>query len=403
MFKNLNITYTIRTNKARANGEAPIYLRLNVDGVTKELSSGEKVHPEKWDSNSARVKGRNKKARIINRKLENLEYEAKNAHNQLLQEGVEITSQAVKDRMTGKDKEADLMPILEVFDVHNSKMEKKIGNNYSEATHQKYKTCKMHMETFLKGKGTEDYPISNVDVSFLEDFAEYLMNKEKPCSNNTTVKYLTNVQKVFNFARRNDWLDKDPFKKFDMSLEKKDTIFLTLDEVDRIYRKEFEVERLERVRDVFIFACFTGFAFEDLSRLKKSDVQIGIKGEKYVQKPRTKTQESAIVPLLKVPLDIIEKYHGDPRTRNGCLLPVISNQNYNAYLKEIAAICGVEKHLTTHVARHTCGTLLLNLDMHMETVRQILGHADERMTRHYAKLSQTKVIADMARIDEKLL
>ncbi|WP_409028927.1 site-specific integrase [Gracilimonas sediminicola] len=402
MFKNLNITYTIRTNKARSNGEAPIYLRLNVDGKTKELSSGEKVLPEKWESNTSRVKGRSAKARLINAKLETLKFEAKTAYQELLEEGTEITSQAVKDRMTGKDKEQQLKPLLEVFQLHNTKMEKRIGNSYSEATHQKYKTCKMHLESFLEGRGEMDFPITKVDLNFLEDFAEYLMTKEKPCSNNTTKKYLTNVQKVINFARRNDWLDKDPFQKFEMSYEKTDTVFLTHEEVKRIYHKEFEIERLERVRDVFIFACYTGFAFSDTRKLKKSDVQTDMEGGKFLQKPRTKTHESALVPLLPIPLAIIEKYEDDPQTRSGNLLPVISNQNYNAYLKEVATLCGIQKHLTTHVARHTCGTLLLNAGLSMESVRRILGHADLRMTLHYAKLSQTSINGEMAKLSEKL-
>lgn len=403
MFKNLNITYTIRRNKARANGEVPIYMRINVNGVVKEVSTGEKVLPEEWDSSKSQVKGRSTEAIHTNNRLKTFEHKALEARNQLLQEGVEVTAQSVKDRMTGKDKLKKAIPVMTIFDEHNEKMKKQIGNTYSESTFKKYRTCKKHMKAFLLEEyENKDYPISRVDQSFLEEFADYLMSKDDPCSNNSARKYLTNFQKVVNLARRKKLLTENPYSGFKMKYEQRTPTVLTLDEVFRIHQKQFGNERLDRVKDVFVFACFTGFAYCDIEQLKKSDIQIGEEGEKFVRKSRTKTGQNALVPLLDIPLEIIEKYDDDPETVSGNLLPVISNQKTNAYLKEIANICGIDKKLTFHVARHTCGTILLNLDMQMESVRQILGHADLRMTQHYAKLSQTKINADMAEVRKKL-
>ena len=404
MFKNLNITYTIRRNKARANGEVPIYMRINVNGTVKEVSTGEKVLPEKWDSSKSQVKGRDNEATRMNNRLKTVEHEALEARNQLLQEGVEVTAQSVKDRMTGKDKLKKAIPVMTIFEEHNEKMEKQVGNNYAESTFKKYRTCKKHMKSFLMEEyGDKAYPISKVDQAFLEDFADFLMSKEDPCSNNSARKYLTNFQKVVNLARRKKILTENPYDGFKMKYEQRTPTVLTLDEVYRIHKKQFGNDRLDRVKDVFVFACFTGFAFCDIEQLKKSDIQVGEEGEKFVRKSRAKTGQNALVPLLNIPLEIIEKYDDDPETVAGNLLPVISNQKTNAYLKEIANICGIDKKLTFHAARHTCGTILLNLDMQMESVRQILGHADLRMTQHYAKLSQTKINEDMAKVREKLL
>ena len=403
MFKNLNITYTVRKNKARANGEVPIYMRINVSGSIKEISTGEKILPEKWDSSHSQVRGKGSRAKIINARLKAIYFKTMEAHSQLLQEGADITAESVKARLTGKDKQKKMVPVMEVFTEHNAQMKKQIGNTYSESTFKKYRTCKKHINAFLEETyGDVRYPISEVDQSFLEEFADYLMSKDDPCSNNSTKKYLTNFQKVVNLARRRKLLDDNPFENFKMKYNKRNPTFLTKEEVDRIYKKEFEIERLEKVKDVFIFSCYTGFAYCDIERLKRINIHTDNNGIKYIQEARTKTHQNAIVPLLPVPLAIIEKYKDDPETQDGNLLPVISNQKTNAYLKEIANICGVEKRLTFHVARHTCGTLLLNEGMPIESVSKILGHADLRMTQHYAKLSQTKINADMARIREKL-
>lgn len=404
MFKNLNVSFIIRKNKIRSNGEVPIYMRINVNGSTvKEISTGEKVYPEMWDSQTTSIKGKKPQAKRINRNLKLIESNVRAAHTELIQEGVEITSESVKDRFTGKDKEVREVPILTIFDENNQRMKKQVGNVYAKSTFKKYRTCKKHMKAFLVEEyGNENYPISKVDQSFLEEFAEYLMSKDNPCSNNSAKKYLTNFQKVIKLAKRKKLLNEDPYDGFQMKYEKRIPTVLTLEEVNRIHKKHFEIDRLDRVKDVFVFSCFTGLAYCDIEKMRKSGIETGENGEKFIRKLRTKTSQNALIPLLDIPMEIIEKYHDDPETQDGNLLPVISNQKTNAYLKEIANICGIDKNLTFHVSRHTCGTLLLNLGMPMESVRQILGHADLRMTQHYAKLSQSKVNEDMARISEKL-
>lgn len=221
MFKNLNITYTVRKNKARANGEVPIYMRINVSGSIKEISTGEKILPEKWDSSHSQVKGKGSRAKIINARLKAIHFKTMEAHSQLLQEGADITAESVKARLTGKDKQKKMVPVMEVFTEHNAQMKKQIGNTYSESTFKKYRTCKKHINEFLEETyGDVKYPISEVDQSFLEEFADYLMSKDDPCSNNSTKKYLTNFQKVVNLARRRKLLDDNPFENFKMKYNK---------------------------------------------------------------------------------------------------------------------------------------------------------------------------------------
>ncbi|HKK44065.1 MAG TPA: site-specific integrase, partial [Balneolaceae bacterium] len=354
MYKTLNISFTIRSNKARANGEVPIYMRLNVDGKISEISASRTVDPSKWDSEHYRVRGRAQKAKSINRSLDTLEFKANQAHQQLLQEGVEISSKAVKLRMTGQDREEESVAVMDVFDQHNQKMKSLIGNKYSESTYKKYRTAKKHMKAFLKEKhGDPGYLISDVDKDFLEEFAHYLMTKDNPCSNNSARKYLSNFQKIVNRARSKGWLGRDPYKHFKMQYKKKDPVFLSSDELKRIEKHTFDFDRLDRVRDVFVFSCYTGLGFSDAEKLKRSDVKQDENGDYYLYQPRTKTGNNANVLLLPKALEIIDKYADDPKTQDGSLLPMISNQRTNAYLKEIATVCQVDKKLTFHVARHT--------------------------------------------------
>ncbi|WP_409028812.1 phage integrase SAM-like domain-containing protein [Gracilimonas sediminicola] len=403
MYKDINITFTIRKSKKRSDNTVPIYLRINVEGDIKEVSTGQTILPEKWDSNSTKAIGRGRLINQINQKLDTLVYKVREAHHQLLLEGAEVSAQAVKARLLGKDKEQDLPTVMEVFELHNSTMKKQVGNKYSISTLKKYRTCKKHMEAYLKEYHSNlAYPVAEIDLSFLEDFVEYLMTKDEPCANNSARKYLSNFQKVVNIARRKKWLNSNPYENFRMKYKQRKTTFLSLEEVIKIHSKQFDIERLTRVKDMFIFSCFTGFSYSDVQRLRKEDVHSDLDGGHFVQQRRVKTGQTARVPLLPIPLSIIRKYAFTSETNKGNLLPEISNQKTNAYLKEIADVCGIKKRLTFHVARHTCATVLLNLDMHIETVQHILGHADLKTTQHYAKLSQSKINSDMERVQKAL-
>jgi len=403
MLKSLSISFTIRTNKARANGEVPIYMRLSVDGKVSEISAGRTIDPSKWNGETYRVKGRSRKANSINKHLTTLEYKAREAHDHLLREGSEITSKAVKARLTGKDRQEKSVAVMDVFKQHNRKMKSLIGNKYSKSTYKKYRTAKKHMKTFLEEYyDNVEYPISKVDKDFLDEFADYLMTKDDPCSNNSARKYLSNFQKIVNLARTKGWLDSDPYQHFKMQYKKKDPVFLSSDELSRIEQKEFDIERLDRVRDVFVFSCYTGLGFSDAEKLQKSDVKQDENGDHYLYQPRTKTGNNASVLLLPKAMEIINKYKDDPETQDGSLLPMISNQKTNAYLKEVATLCKVDKKLTHHVARHTCATMLLTNGVPVETVQKVLGHSDLRSTMHYARVTPEKVNSEMSQLKEKL-
>jgi integrase len=200
------------------------------------------------------------------------------------------------------------------------------------------------------------------------------------------------------------WLQNDPWALFDMKLDDVDTIYLTKEELESIFHKTFSTERLSVVRDVFIFCCLTGLAYADVEKLKRDQLTIGIDGKLWVDRKRKKSNKPFKVPLLEWTLDILNRYATHPKClKSGKLLPVLSNSKYNDYLKEIAALCNINKDLTTHVARHTFATTVTLLNgIPLEILKEMLGHTSIKQTEHYAKVLPIKVSIAMDELQKKL-
>lgn len=403
-YKQANLRFLIRTSKKRKNGEVPIYFRITVDEKRAEMSTGRTIKPARWDPKSQQVKGSKPDAQSINRNLELLKTQAYQARQELITEGSEVTAKAIKAKLKGEDKVKK--PLLEVFKKHNKKMESLTGKgkDYSYSTLKKYKTTIKHVRKFLnEEKGNKNYLISKVDTEFLEEFEHFLKTKKDSCSHNTTMRYQAHLKKIINKALRKGWMKDDPFEGYKHKYEKEDPVFLTQDELDRLQNKDLDIDRLDRVRDIFVFSCYTGLGYSDAEKLKQSDIKTDNQGKKYLSIPRKKTTQISRIQLLKPALEIINKYRDDPETSDGSLLPMISNQKTNAYLKEIATLCKIDKKLTHHVARHTCATtVLLENGVGVETVQMILGHSQLQTTLHYARVTQSKVGKEMTKLDNKL-
>jgi site-specific recombinase XerD len=225
------------------------------------------------------------------------------------------------------------------------------------------------------------------------------------CKKNSTVnKHIQRIRTVIGIAIANEWLEKDPFFLYKAKHEKADVKFLTQEELDTIMAKEFFIERLEHVRDVFIFSCYTGYVYSDVRKFTPHDIVTGMDGLKWIYTGRTKNDNKSNVPLLPQALAIIDKYKSRADTNNGNkLLPVVANSKTNAYLKEIADVCGIRKNLTFHMARHTFATTVtLTNGVPIETVSAMLGHKSLKTTQIYAKVLENKVSADMLNLRDKL-
>jgi site-specific recombinase XerD len=279
----------------------------------------------------------------------------------------------------------------------------KAGKDYAPATLDRYNTSRDHTQAFLQWKyGLADIDIKRLNYEFVNDY-EFWLKTQRNCAHNTTMKYISNLKKIVNGCIRKGWLLKDPFLGFKATKQEVEREALTQQELDKIHSKLFLTDRLNYVKDIFLFSCYTGLAYADVKKLKRSEIGPGIDGNHWIFTSRKKTDTQSRIPLLPPALAIIEKYKDYPTCcDSGHVLPVLSNQKMNAYLKEIADVCGIRKNLTFHIARHTFATTVtLCNGVPIETVSKMLGHLNLKTTQHYAKVLDRKVSDDMRMLQGK--
>ncbi|NEM97410.1 site-specific integrase [Pontibacter burrus] len=399
---NFSLLFYLKKPKNYQIGPVPIYLRVTVAGKRAELTTSRSVEPERWISSAGRAMGTKATAKSLNIYLDNLQAKVYEAHRQLVEAGLPLTAEAIKNRFLGKVEKG--RTLLEVFSEHNSKVEALVGDGFAPGTLERYITSLRHTQEFMKWKyGVEDMEVREINHAFITDFEFYLRSVRK-CSNNTAVKYIKNFGKIIRICQANGWISSNPFANYKLKVKTVERVFLSEEELQRLAEKEFPTERLALVRDIFLFSCFTGLAYVDVKQLRHFDLHKGIDGEQWIYRKRQKTDTPSRIPLLPTALHIIDKYSQHPQClHEGRLLPVPSNQKMNAYLKEIADLCGIQKQMTFHNARHTFATTVTLLNgVPMESVSKMLGHTNLRTTQHYAKILDVKVGEDMQKLRERL-
>lgn len=405
---NQKISFLFYPNKQRTkNGEAQIYVRLYVNGKRAEFSTNFYVSLSDWDIKKSKVKNTHKIALLINNKLEQIRSEINHLFVLEVTQKGSTTSKELRDKYLGRNAEEQPKDktILEAFDNHNLKLSEqvKIGKVVSK-THTRYVITKNKVLAFMQHQyKTDNMPLPEMRLRFVTEFEHYLLTIDK-LQSNTAHKYIKNLKKIMNMAVGLDWIPSNPFNQFKCSYTNPEREILNQDEITILLNKKLHAPRLAEVRDVFIFCCYTGFAYSDVYEFKQNAVMKGLDGNLWLSTLRQKTGTKESVPLLPVALEIIEKYRNHEYcTKYDKLLPVNSNQRYNAYLKEIADICGINKTLTSHIARHTFATTItLANGVPIETVSAMLGHNSIRTTQIYAKVVEQKVSDDMQRLREKL-
>lgn len=392
-------------NATRAiNNYSPVYARITVNGKRANISLKRKVKTSEWNSNKGKAKGTKQESRLLNRYLDLVKNRIYEAHDQLIKEKVFICSQSIKARFLGEDnKEYSLLTLV---DYHNTQM----SESLTYGTLKNYFTTQRYIKEFLnKKRKTQDIYLSQITFRFLVDFEKYLRtytpeDHQKPMENNTVMKHIQRLRKMVTLAYKMEWIDKDPFIKFKPTYIKKEREFLREDELQNIIEKEFEIERLNLVKDLFIFSCYTGLSYIDVMNLNEDNIAIGIDGNYWIMTSRQKTHNKVKIPILPMAEKLINKYRWHIKTRKTkTLFPNISNQKLNAYLKEIADLCGIKKNLTFHIARHTFATTVtLSNGVPIETVSKLLGHTKIATTQIYARVIERKVSEDICNLKEKL-
>jgi site-specific recombinase XerD len=403
MNTSVSILFYIKRTKANNFGVCPIYTRVTVNAKRFEFSCNKYINPDKWSSEGNKVKGTNEEARTINSHLDYLKQQILDAEKKLFKKDISVTSENLKNELFGLSETKRML--VPIFQDHNNKIKELVGKEYAPGTLERYTTSLKHTIEFMQWKyNVSDIDIAKIDHAFITDY-EFWLRSVRNCANNTAVKYLKNFNKIIKLCLANDWLEKNPFANYKSKVKEVERVYLTEAEIQSIIEKDFKTERLLLVRDIFLFSCFTGLAYIDVKNLTKSHISFGIDGEKWIFTHRQKTESASKIPILPVTQMIIDKYENNPQCiSEDKLLPILSNQKMNAYLKEIAGVCEIEKELTFHIARHTFATTVtLTNGVPIESVSKMLGHKNLRTTQHYAKVLDRKVSEDMQILRDKFI
>lgn len=398
MRSTFNVLFFVKKNAEKKDGTAPIVARITINGKSSQFNTKQFVNKNDWNVELNRVKGRSAEAKKMNSVLDEIKSCLRNAYNDLTRKEIVVTAEKVKNTFLGIGHEKFLL--IELFEECNSILKKQVGITKSKATYQKAEVCKRHVSEYLK----TEYKLSDIDLreinhSFIVGFETYL-NTQCSCNANTTAKFIQKFKSIVLTAQKNGWIQTDPFANYRISLKKVDRGYMNDDELKCIMQKSFCSERLERIRDIFIFSCYTGLAYIDIKNLRQEHISKGFDGNLWINTKRQKTSIKTVVPLLEIAQMILDKYKGLP---NGVLLPIPTNQKTNQYLKEIADVCGINKNLTFHLARHTFATTItLSKGVPIETVSKMLGHTNIKTTQIYARITNEKISTDMQVLSEKL-
>jgi site-specific recombinase XerD len=381
--------------KADASGNVPLYARVTYLGKRVEISLKRKIDPNRWDAQAGYLKGPGQDIKNVNAAIAEAANEIRLAYDDLKRMDEFISADKIKQHYTGEGIVHRML--LEVFDEHNKDLEALVGKDYVKATVTKYNTVRSKTADYILYKyKKKDIYLESIDYAFVVGLEMYLKTHEG-IEHNTAMRYIKNVKKVINLAFNNGWMKTNCFNLFKCTYKQVHRTELEWEEINVLADHHFKVKRLEEVRDIFLFCCYTGYAFVDVEKLTPQHVITGVDKVTWVKTTRTKTNIESNVPLIPRAIEIIEKYRNqDCRIVLNKLLPVKSNQKMNAYLKEIGDLAGITKILTTHIARHTFATTVtLDNDVPMETVSKMLGHAKMSTTQIYSKTKDRKVNRDM--------
>jgi len=386
------------------NNQVPVYARITVNGKRANISIQRRVNSTDWDAARGIMRGTRQESKLLNKYLDQVRSKIYTAYEDLLSENKMVTAQAIKNRYLGADK--FYRSLQELFEYHNEISRHSI----SAHTLRHYKVTQGYLQKFLRAKfNLEDFRLIYLNFSFIKDFEFFIKSyqptdHQRKMGHNTAMKHLQRLRKMVTMAYHHEWIPKDPFVRFKSSYVKKRREFLTREELQSIEDFQSSINRLNIVKDIFLFSCYTGLSYIDITKLTMDNIGMDFDGNQWIETERQKTKTALKIPLLNQARDILKRYQDHPKTvHSKTLLPRYSNQKLNSYLKEIADFCGIKKHLTFHIARHTFATTItLTNGVPIETVSKLLGHTKLATTQIYARVVDKKVKDDMAMLNAKL-
>ncbi|MEW4922623.1 tyrosine-type recombinase/integrase [Algibacter sp. 2305UL17-15] len=389
----ITVLFVIQRNKVNAKGLCPIRCRITYQKKRKVFSIGLFINPNSWNSSIQKAKPPNKQNNIINTQLSLISQKINEAFLMLQILPSKFDVDDVYRKFKGEDSKEEIT-ILGAYDLHNEKTKKLIGVDFNELSWSRYVESRRKVAEFIKMfYNKNDVKLNNLDLKFIKDL-EYYFKTELHLKQATVYRSMQRVKKIIQFAIAENYLSRDPFNLYKNKKHKTKIVYLSVEELAMLEAHTFSQLRLQKVKDLFVFCCYTGLAYNEMATLSHNHIQIGFDGNEWIEMYRQKTGSKISVPLLQKAKVILSKYNNE--------LPKISNQRFNSYLREIAEILGIEKKLTHHIGRKTFATsVLLYNNVPIEIVSKLLGHSTVSVTQaHYAKVVQKKVSLEMERLNK---
>ena len=397
MKKQILVSFLARKTLKKKNGMIPVYCRIRYDNRIAQFNTKIDVFGANWDSQTTRVIGNNSKS--VNIQLEKIRIDIIKKYELLYKTNIIITAKTILDLY--KNNSLLMDGIINVFKQHNKNMNSLIGIEYSKGSYKNYITTIKHLKNYIKTKfNTDDISLNKLNYDFVYNFSHYILLNTK-CTHNGMMKHIQRLKKITNFCIKNNYITNDPFISFKIKFKKSNRVYINNEELHIL--KNIKLNKsLNKIRDIFLFACYTGLSYIDLYNLNIKNIQIGDDNLKWIFIKRHKTDIPSNVPILPPALTILNKY----KTQNNIngIFPMISNQKTNIALKEIARLCNFNKKLTFHCARHTFATTItLTNGVPIETVSKMLGHNNIKTTQIYARVIDSKISADMMKLRQKFI
>ena len=398
MRMNFKVSFYLRSNYENKEGKSPVMLRVFLSGEMANFGTT-KIFVKKslWSNATSRLRGRTAEALSVNAALDAISTTLHGIYRKY-ENDESLSLDLIRTVYFGKNRE--FTSFLPVFDKFLEDIKQRVGKTIGADSLQKYSVLRRHFAEFLMYKySRKDIGLNEFTPAVVQDFHLY-MSTVAGCAYNTSVKKVKTLKTITIYAQKRGFLLHDPFVNHHFHMEPVDRGFLTDEEILRVANKDLGIQRLELVRDIFIFSCFTGLAYIDVSNLTPDHI-VTMDDKQWIMTKRQKTSVETNVLLLDIPRAIIAKY-SHKTYRDGKLFPILTNQKTNSYLKEIADLCGIKKKLTFHLARHTFATMSLSKGVPIESVSKMLGHTNIRTTQIYARITNKKIEHDMEQLSEKL-
>lgn len=398
MRSTFKVLFFLKRDKQKKDGSIPVYCRITIDGKEARFGMKKYIDPKLWNVKEGKAIGKSTESSEINALIEKTKAAIHKIYREIQERENTVSTEKVKNIFLGIDSKQYML--LKAYDKHIEENFNLIGKRIVKSTYNRYYYLRIRLSEFLTEKyHVSDIPLREINYQFIRDFEIYLLtvrgNKQS-----TIAQYLINLKKIVELAYKNEWIFRNPFINYKIEDEKSERGYLTQREVEILMNWKLD-KKLEQTRDVFIFCCFTGLSYIDVYKLTKQQINLSLDGQQWIIGKREKTDVDYFIPLMEIPNKILKKYK-NKTFKNGKLLPVKGNRAVNRHLKEIAKACGIKKHLTFHLSRHTFATLTMSKGVSLESVSKMLGHKNIQTTQIYAKMTTEKVGRDMVIFAESI-